>query len=318
MNAGIVLSVGMGTVQATSGGVYRLGEPEFQRGCSDAGCAAADVLSSQAVLAATVTVTLLALTALTFLHSAREECDEERSRVAAERSAFERFERRIRGLSAGTGRSGAGGAGGATLARANVAEAKPELRAVVRAYEETVMGVEHYDDDYGEPIEKHMRAEFGDDVAAAVIEGSALTPPVKRALVRKAAESREERTAFLRTLATEADSLSSTTDELAEIDRRVERIADERRLQQSYSELMATWSDLGELEAECRETLDRRQEQIQRGGSGADWRDDGHSLCAYLYDPLPVDYPALADGTLLVDRIRTTRRRVADALTRRV
>jgi len=308
----------MGSALATSGGVYRLGEPEFQEGCSTAACGAADLLSSQAVLAATVTVTFLAVIALTFLHSAREECDEEQSRVAAELSALERFERRVGGLSAGSGQSGPGGAGGATLVRADAADAPPKLRAVRRAYEETVMAVPHYEEDYGEPLETHMRAEFGDEVAAAVTGGSALTPPVKQALLQRAAASREERTSFLRTLSTEGDSLAAATDDLAAIDRRVDRIENQRRLQQSFPELTETWEELGELEEECRETLERRQEQVQRGGSGADWRDDGHSLCAYLYGPLPVDYPALADGALLLDRIRTTRRRVADALTRRV
>lgn len=308
----------MGSALATSGSVYRLGEPEFQQECSSAGCAAADLLSSQAVLVATVTVTFLALMALTFLHSAREECDEERSRVAAELSAFERFERRIRGLAAGSSQHGTAGAGGATLARANVADAQPELQAVRHAYEETVMAVPHYEDDYGEPYEQHLRAEFGDDVAVAVTGGSALTPPIKQALLQSAASSQEERASFLRTLSTEADSLAAATDDLAAIDRRVERIENQRRLQQSFPQLRETWTELGEFEDECRETLERRQEQVQRGGNGADWRADGHSLCAYLYEPLPVDYPALADGALLLDRIRTTRRRVADALTRRV
>lgn len=311
----------MGSALATSGGVYRLGEPEFQQGCSSAGCAAADLLSSQAVLLAAVSMTFLAVLALTFLHSAREECDEEQSRVAAELSALERFERRIRGLSAGTGRSGAAGtarAGGTTLARADTADAQPQLRAVRQAYEETVMAVPHYDDDYGEPFEKHVRAEFGDDVAAAIAGGSALTPPIKQALLRSAAASREERTAFLRTLSTEGDSLAAASDDLAAIERRIGRIENQRRLQQSFPELTETWEELGELEGECQSILERRQDQIQRGGSGANWRDDGHSLCAYLYEPLPVEYPALADGALLLDRIRTTRRRVADALTRRV
>ncbi|MFC6730775.1 hypothetical protein ACFQDG_19160, partial [Natronoarchaeum mannanilyticum] len=208
--------------------------------------------------------------------------------------------------------------GGTTLAHADAADAQPQLRAVRRAYEETVMAVPHYDDDYGEPFEKHVRAEFGDDVAAAIDGGSGLTPPIKQALLQSAAASREERTAFLRTLSTEDDSLAAAADDLAAIERRIGRFESQRRLQQSFPELTETWEELGELEGECQSILERRQEQIQRGGSGANWRDDGHSLCAYLYEPLPVEYPALADGALLLDRIRTTRRRVADALTRRV
>ncbi|SNZ17295.1 hypothetical protein SAMN06269185_2973 [Natronoarchaeum philippinense] len=307
----------MGSTQA-SAGVYRLGEPEFQRGCSDVGCAAVDALSSQAVLVATATVTCLALAALTFLHSAREAGEEERSRVTEERSALERFQRRVQKLSVGAQTPAATGNGGATLARANVAETHSDLRAVKQAYEETVMAVDHYDDDYGEPLAEHMSAEFGDDVAAAVVGGTALTPPVKRALLQKTDAAIDDRTAFLQTLSEESDSVAAASNDLGAIEHRLEGLEDRQCLQQSFPELTEAWEDLDDLEAECREVVARRQDQIQHSAGGADWRDDGHSLCAYLYEPLPVTYPALADGTLLLDRIRTTKRRVADALTRRV
>jgi hypothetical protein len=188
-------------------GVYRLGEPQLQEGCSGVECAAADVLSSQFVSLTLVTVTLLALVALTYFHRAREECGEEQSRLQAERSALERFESQIRGLSAASVGQSTPSRGGATLAQSNV-ETRSQLQAVQNAYRDTVMAVPHYQEDYGESLTEHMTAEFGEDVTTAVVEGSTLTPQVKRALVSKASESRKERAAFARTLAAESESVT--------------------------------------------------------------------------------------------------------------
>jgi hypothetical protein len=298
-------------------GVYRLGEPQLQEGCSGVECAAADVLSSQFVSLTLVTVTLLALVALTYFHRAREECGEEQSRLQAERSALERFESQIRGLSAASVGQSTPSRGGATLAQSNV-ETRSQLQAVQNAYRDTVMAVPHYQEDYGESLTEHMTAEFGEDVTTAVVEGSTLTPQVKRALVSKASESRKERAAFARTLAAESESVTTVGEELSAIDSRVERIESNRRLQQSFRELAEQWEELDDLEADCEAALTRRQETVQRGATSPNWREGGYDLCAYLYESLPVTYPVLADGALLTDRIETTKRKVTEALTRRV
>ncbi|MFC6726651.1 hypothetical protein ACFQE1_20230, partial [Halobium palmae] len=47
------------------------------------------------------------------------------------------------------------------------------LREVRAAYRDTVMGMAHYDDEYGEPLATNMAAEFSEELAGAVADGTA-------------------------------------------------------------------------------------------------------------------------------------------------
>lgn len=299
--------------------VYRLGEPQVQQQqCSGIECVLADILEVQLLVVATIAVTALTIVAITYLRDARETCSEEQSRLRTERAAFERFRRRIASMSVTGQQVGQAGHGGTMLAQANAVDAQSQLRQVRDAYEETVMSVPHYEEDYGESIEEHLAAELGEELAVAVVDGDRLTPQIQRALVAKSKEAQSDRTAFLRTLDREAAALADAQNALSEIDGRVRAIDNTPRLQQSFSELYGQWDELNRLEADCEDVLDERQSHLQTGAADSYWREDGHKLCTYLYESLPVQYPVLADGTALLDRIQATKRRVAESLARRV
>ncbi len=308
----------MASPQTANAGHYRIGEPQLQQGCSGIECTIGEVLSSDLVLVAIAAVATIALVAFTYLASARRECSEETERVRAEKQAFGRFVNGIHELQPSTMQPQMVSNGGATMSRTNTGPASTQLQDVYELYENTVMDVPHYNADYGEPLRENMAIELGEEVTTALDTTSEFTPQIKQALVRKGTETKTSRERFLRTLEAESDSLQRTHDVLANIDRRVDDIEDARRLEQSYDELEHHWRELDALEDECESVLERRQGQVRSGVSASHWRGNGHSLCAYLYEALPVEYPALAEGTLLFDRIRTTKRKFTESLTRRV
>lgn len=308
----------MGSPHTMDASVYRFGDPNLQEQCSGLECVVADALNAHVVAIATITLTLLLFVAVTYLRGAHEDCTEERSRIHDERNALKEFGRQVEGLQVSSMQSGGAARGGATLAQSNVVETQSQLSAVRSAYEDTIMSVPHYEEDYGEPLAANMAAELGEDVTVAVHDGERLTPQVKRALVQKSDDARKERASFLRTLGKEAEWLEDAEETFTDIDAQVADIRDDRRLQQSFSDLQRDWHTLDELETECTDVLERRQRHLDHGAAGSHWRDDWHRLCSYLYELRPVTYPILADGTLLLDRIQTTKRRVADSLTRRV
>lgn len=308
----------MASPQTANAGHYRIGEPQLQQGCSGIECTISGVLSSDLFLVAIATVAAVALVAFTYLASARKECSEEADRVRAEKRAFERFVTGISELQPSAMQPQMVSDGGATVSRTNVGAASTELQDVYRLYENTVMDVPHYDADYGEPLQENMAIELGEEVTTALETTPEFTPQIKQGLLRKGTETKTSREQFLRALEAEGESLQRTHDVLANIDRRVEEIGDSRRLNQSYDQIEHHWRELDALEDECESVLERRQDQVRSGVSESHWRGDGHSLCAYLYESLPVEYPALAEGTLLFDRVRTTKRKFTESLTRRV
>lgn len=308
----------MASPRTAGAGQYRIGEPQLQQGCSGLECTIGEIIASDVFLVSAIVAAAIALVALTYLTSARKQCTEERDRVKAETEAFERFVRGVKGLQTASVQPNVVSDGGGMLAQAKTTGRSSQLADVYDLYENTVMAVPHYDADYGEPLKENMAIELGEDVTTALDTGTRFTPQIKRALIQKGIDTKTSREAFLETLDTEAASLAETHDALADIDCRVRRIDDRQRLQQSFDELEHHWNELDAMEDECADVLERRQEQVRTGIPASHWRGDGHGLCAYLYESLPVTYPALAEGTLLYDRIKTAKRKFTESLTRRV
>lgn len=255
------------------------------------------------------------LATLLYLPRARSVCEEERERTEEEARAFGRFVDRVAEIDATPTPNGPAQATAGTVATSFAQRGDDQgLREIRRAYRETVMSVSHYDQEYGESLTKNVTEEFDPEVATVVTNGDRVTPQLKDAIVDRAIDARDRREDFLGVLSREASALEDARRSLEDVDATLERL-DERPLpERSYDDLETTWYQLRELERRLETLLADRQERLRSsGGSGLRFA-DSIAMYAYLYQPLSVDYPVLADGTRLLEDVTTAKRRVARSL----
>lgn len=282
------------------------------------GCAPADVLGELLVLAVTGLVAVFVLAAIQRVSAARAEVAEERSRTATEQDAFARFARQVARLDPSRPAPQTTRADGMGVAAAVSSHSPPDrgLEAVREAYRATVMAMPHYEEEYDESMARHMREEFGGEVATAVSDGPGLTPELRQALMDRAREAAIERDRLMRRLDREAESLDAADDQLASITAELEAAEGSSLDELGFERLVDEWNRLGELESRVSRLLGRRQETL--GSNGLSGRGAGQqSLYEYLYADLDTTFPILSDGSVLADRVKGARSRVLAALTAR-
>ncbi|PSP76403.1 hypothetical protein BRC81_12295 [Halobacteriales archaeon QS_1_68_20] len=283
------------------------GEPET---CTDVvACAATDVTAL--VLGAAILLVAIFVAAVAHVRSARSVTSDERERVRREAKAFTAFADRITDLEAGPAGGSPRRVGTATLVESTTTTS---LQDVADAYRETVMAVPHYESEYGEPLAQNMAAEFGDDVASAVVTGQNLTPQLKRTLLQRSARAQRLRLALLEHLDAEAEAVAEAEADFDRISDSVDRIEEASLEDATFEDLLAEWYLLEDRERECVERLQTRQKTIQDRRGLSKHLSEAPTLEQYLYAPLDVTYPVLADGTTLLDRIRAAQHDVLYAL----
>lgn len=198
---------------------------------------------------------------------------EERSEVRAEREAFAQFKQRVAGIdtAATTSRS----------RRAPVLDSPRRRWDRVRsAFRETVMGVSHYDDVYGESLPEHVAGELTPELAAGVSDGqaTAFTPLYKRALVAATGNAIEARERFCATLDDELASLRTHREDLADLVATVDGAS------------VPAWHR-EEFAARLDDIARSRQETLKSRTPAS--RTDGHDLSTYLYRDQHWTYPVL-------------------------
>ena len=290
-------------------------EPESA--CSGIDCAVAGAFDTLLVV---LWIGALALVVGALLiPRARSLCAEERSRTREEARAFDRFATRV----SETDPTTAGGSptlntAGPAVATFGSAPDDRGLATVREAYRRTVMSVTHYEEEYGESLAENVSEEFDPEIAAVLTEGNRLTPPVQQAIVERAFDARNRREQFLNVLSTETDSLERTGDELTAVETTLRRMNELPLADRSFEDLEDTWRRLDDLEGRVESTLHSRQERIRTIGGGSHRFADPWTMYAYLYRPLASNHPALADGTRVLESVRTAKRQVALSLTSRV
>lgn len=283
------------------------------------GCAQADLLSQLLLLVALGLLTVFGLAALQRVNEARAEVQEEQSRTATERNAFARFADQVAKLDPSPTSYQLASTEGATatVAMSGQQPSDNRLEAVRDAYRETVMAMPHYEEEYAEPMAQHLREEFGEEVATAVTGGDRLTPELKQVLVRRARESAHERGRLMDRLDREADRLDTATEELETIRSVVNQTDQKSFVGSDFRDLADEWNRLGEFESRLTRLLERRQESLQSEWQAGDLS-GLRSLQQYLYADMETDFPVLADGAVLADRLAAARSRVLGTLTTRV
>lgn len=284
---------------------------------SAVGCGQSALAEELLLLVVTGALAIVLIAAAVRVREALPIVREERSRTATEQEAFSRFARAVARLDATGPAVQLGPTQGATTAvSAAMAPRNRGLDAVRSAYEDTVLAMDHYEEEYDEPLAEHMRQELGEEVATAVDQNQQLTPPLQQALVARAREAAVDRERLMSRLDRELESLEAAEDELSAVAEAVETTESRPLAQRSFPELMDEWHRLGELESRLRRLLSRRQETRESPRVDADGVGPP-SLNAYLYAPLGTRFPVLADATSLADHVKEVRRRVLLALTRR-
>jgi hypothetical protein len=296
-------------------------EMGVQQLCHATSCGFGDLLVQVVALAWLVALALLAVAALSYVRDATDAVSEEIRRTSAEIEALKRFRRRITGLeaSAPAQQVGPGPGGGAVgLGVSNTRPPDDRLERVRTAYEETVMDVPHFEEDYGESLRTHLAAEFGEEVAHAVVDGRGFTPQLQQVLLRVTDEGESRREDLLVALERERDRLGEYGESLGALESAGDEVIERPLYQRSFGDLYDAWHEFERLETEADHLLAERQETIHHDRTGPAIDRDRQSFHAYLYGDLEVDYPVLAAGGEVLRRLRSARRDVLTALTRRV
>lgn len=284
-----------------------------------------------------------------YLPAAIAAVEREREQLRRERDAFEQFAAAVESITVRVDRSGgvspvlvgAGGADGS------------ELREVRAAYRDTVMEIDHFDQEYGEGLGENMALELTENVASAVVNGQQFSRPLKQAVIRQSQLARSRRDALLETVADERDSLEwarerldeigaatggepATADDPATADKLPASsgsttvgesdAADERptasdpaavneppSTDRSLTELFDVERRLSRQLTQYDRLLRRRQRDIHTYEKLRS-KPDYPFLQAYLYESLPVDFPVLATATERYERLRNQRQAVRRAI----
>ncbi|WP_049936474.1 DUF7260 family protein [Haloplanus natans] len=230
---------------------------------------------------------------------------DERATLRDERSALTAFDGRVAGLSTVTVSTGP----------PLVADPRPSGQSLSRlrtAYAETVMATPHYEAEYGDTVAESLAAEFGDDLAAAIIGGTALTPELRDAVRAATDAAQREREEFLDVLDREADSLATAADDIEALSTDLDTLDDRPLSTRSFDELHDLWTATRDLEARIDGVGLRRQETLRSHRN--DLPGVPTDLCEYLYHDLSASYPVLASLADLGSRLERTRRRVERGL----
>lgn len=250
----------------------------------------------------------------THIRRARNVLAAERKRTAAERNAFEAFERRIASLS--PQRLDGSSPTGFARSLSGASSTTSALDRVRAAYRETVVALGHYDEEYGEPVLENLGAEFGEEIGAAVAGTGVFTAELKAALCSGARDAASRRATFLGVLDEERDALDDAARELRAVG---DSAADLDLDGTSFASLRDARAALCELSGRCEALVTERQETLRAPRAGGRWRtDETLSLNDYLYDTLDVTYPVLADASDAAATLREQRRHIERALTRTV
>lgn len=256
---------------------------------------------------------VVAIGSLLFLPKARDLCDRERQRTRAEYDAFDRFIAQVRELNPSGGEIGTS-VGGGTLLQKSSMGSTGSLQELRTAYENTVMAVPHFGEEYGETVAQHMREELGDEIAEAVATESTLSLPLQRTVLDASTAARERRGHFLEMLNEEADSLNQHEQDLRSIAGDVESATSPLVADQSFDMLRERHANLEMHQEQIQGIVAARQDDRNAGRTGAMRTGKSLDLQAYLYQPMEPSYPVLAEATELLSKVSITLRRVEDEL----
>jgi len=301
-------------------------------GCSNVWCEVGAVATEPAVVAVVAVVGVVALLAFAYVRDAEAACRGERRRVIDERDGFEAFADRVAemdtvpvptdstpsGVPAGAF-GGIGSAGNGVSPGNGPSGGDVTLRRVLAAYDDTVLSLSHYRDEYDETAAESLAAELGPDTATALATDGGLSSGAKSALVDRSRRAADARDRLADAIDEEIGGLSDRETTLSEIDRRRQRLLGHMegvRAGRETDAAIDVWNRLAELERECDELAADRQRSLDDPPLTPRLDEDSErTFYGYLYGPTDGPrYPVLAQVAELSDRIRTDREGVGSRI----
>lgn len=239
---------------------------------------------------------------LTRIPEAIETVREERRRTESERVAFERFAGEIRALEAAEDR---GPPADGVLLHDPTGTAGDTTETVRELYRATVMSVDHYESEYGEPLPTNVAAEFGPDLATALTTRESLERPLQRALVRAGDTAADRRSELESRIESELQSLTAAERRLQRAADAVDRTRDRDFGCRPFEGLEDAAERLQTAERECESLIaDRQTEYVDAP------RADGLNFQEYLYDRHDWTHPVVGDALDLIKRVREVEGRI--------
>lgn len=180
-----------------------------------------------------------------------------------------------------------------------------ETRSIQNLFEETVMSVPHYEEDYDESFMEHIAAEFTPEIALLLNETDWLTEQhtsILDSYIRTAITERKE---LAQALELEYESVDHIGSQVHERSQQVLEISHREFNTMDFGALEAHWHRLEQIKTICDSIAADRQETIDSPTRSVGCSNSEISLNSYLYEDLAYDYPILATIGTLGDCIYT-------------
>lgn len=245
------------------------------------------------------------------IERALEAVDREIAFATDERAAFRRFQARLTTIEPATQSSPSPVRSGGGMATLSAGDPTPSegIRAVRRAYRETVMDTPHFTDEYDESLRENVAAELGAEVAAQVADGSQLTPVLYDALETGSQQAALERTEFLRVLDRERESLCEIRETLDDCESDAHALSEAVTDAADSAELGHIDRGLAALERECADLAGARQSRLHDRTVGSFSGVEGDSLVDFLYEDCEATCPGLAAIADCLSSVQAIRQR---------
>lgn len=249
---------------------------------------------------------------------AKKTIKKECKRTIAERDAFEEVNARISNIerqSQFTEKSGDSlNQEAQTLLYEPVRSVSPNsahLESIKIAFKETVMAVDHYDDEYGETFQEYLTNEFGTGLFELLASSSMMDSELQRALLDATQESTTRRNMLVQALNREAETLENTY-ELLEQHRSM--FTDVKySIESGCLNLCSDWDALCSLGESCQLEIIKRQEHLQsKYQSLRFWQ-----VQQYLYQNQGWTFPVLGDAIDVFREIQATKHQLNKHIQRR-
>lgn len=235
---------------------------------------------------------------------AKAAVSEERRRVADELAALEEFADHVDRTEPTRPQTAI-----APAVEPSTGPSRDALASIRQAYESTVMAVPHYEEDYGESYVQSLAAEFGPDVAAALVGGNQFTQACKRTLLGAVSEGIERRERLVDALENEQASVAEARAVLVPLAEELLEIHRSKRANCPMGVLDGHAARLGVLAEKCDRLLGQRQSVVVDQRRSLTLPIDELDIPRYIYSDVETEtsYPVLgtlADCTETVEALR--------------
>ena len=149
---------------------------------------------------------------------------EKYNRVGAEKQAFASFRRQVADIDQTSATQYNSAANTRTVDGGTIIQSgsrtQPEqstLSTVIELYQETVMAVDHYEEEFDETVSESIAKELNDDIAMALSCGNGFSPGLQQTICEAAETACENRSSFLDRLEDEKEALTNACGQLQDI-----------------------------------------------------------------------------------------------------